>query len=101
MPTYVPAIGDQDEFDGIVCNLDQDDEDPGDDGQGAAKDRPSKAPSDQRTGHMVIMVTMLSIIAAVAVTGTYGLYTGDWLPLTGFWSAGAAPFGAILTKYTG
>lgn len=91
---YVP-VKDDDNFNGIVCDLD--DEDSSD--QQASENL--RAERDHTTRDFVVRTTMWSIIAALLFAGGYGLMIGDWSPLKNVWIVAAAPLGAIFARYIG
>lgn len=90
MPRLQLTIEDHSLDDLIVCSLDTNQND----------DRPPSGPDD-RTRHLVVVVTMSAIVAALSVSGAYGLLTRDWTPLNTVWLIAAAPFGAIIQRYVG
>jgi hypothetical protein len=102
MPTYRPAIGPRD-FEGISCDLDHVPTENQSKKNETLKESATRTDEskDDETKYLVIKTVMLSIVAAISVTGVYGLISHDWTPVTVAWSVGGAPFGAILTKYVG
>lgn len=86
---YEPSVDDGD-FDGILCDLD--DQQTG--------EKPESEP-DHITRGLVVKMTMWSILVTLMAAGGYGLATGDWNPLRSTWTVAAAPFGAIFARYVG
>jgi len=88
----------------MLCDLDEPLPDPRQDRGGrtdSGQEPISDSGSDGLTRHLVVKVSLTTILAAVGVTGTYGLFTQDWSLLTKVWLIGAAPFGVIFSKYVG
>ena len=103
MPAFKPAIG-HDDFEGIVCDLDDDlAEQPAEGDEKAGKPKPEEMlpGNDSGSRRLAMKFFMCLFVGALAVTGLYGLATYDWIPLTSVWLVVAAPLGVMFDRYVG